>query len=137
MKWLKRTLIIIFILDSRLMRGIKRYFPRSWKLQGQCSQCGQCCRDIRLSINPVLLKAKYPLKIIIAWISWVFDFYLKKIDVERDLLVFGCRHLGQDGKCRNYFFRSHLCRNYPIVEYFEQPVTLPNCGYKVVKTGQK
>ena len=133
MELLRRAILSLIFLDNFAMRSIKRVFPRNWRLAGKCNKCGKCCKEICLSISPLLLKAKYPLKLIIAWVSWLFDFTFKGVDLNNNYLVFECRHLGPEGLCNNYFWRSNVCRNYPILDYFDEPVLYPWCGYKVDK----
>ena len=69
----------------------------------------------------------------IRWISWLFDFKLIRIEKERNYLVFECEHLTADNKCGNYSWRPSICRNYPLLDYFEKPTFIPGCGYSCEK----
>ena len=47
-------------------------------------------------------------------------------------LTFVCKSLSKDGKCKDYFFRSMFCREYPFVipEFIRNNgQTLEGCGY--------
>lgn len=131
MQIFRKIILSLVFLDNFIMRSIKSVFPRDWELSGGCKKCGKCCQEIFMGIRPILLKAKYPLKIIVAWIEWLFDFKLKSIDRQSSHLIFTCNNIGPDGLCKNYFWRPNICRNFPIVDYFEEPNPHSWCGYKI------
>jgi len=133
MKYLKRLIIIFILLDNLITQSLKRLFKTNYRIEGKCKKCGVCCQEILLKIHPNLLKGELITKTVIAWISWIFDFYLLYIDRENGYLAFSCYHRLPDGSCGNYFWRPSVCRNYPLVDYFKKPELLPGCGYKVVK----
>ncbi|MFC1511384.1 YkgJ family cysteine cluster protein [Candidatus Margulisiibacteriota bacterium] len=128
--WLKRFIILFINADNLLTNLPKKYiFKSQWVLTGKCKQCGVCCKAIYLKIDPKQLGSELFTKLAIWWITWVFDFILLKIDRENHYLVFTCKHCQPDGKCGNYFWRASICRNYPLVDYFEEPKFLPDCGF--------
>jgi len=130
-KLLKRTIITFIFLDNFLTNLPKKIlFKTQWVLEGKCKQCGTCCREIYLKVTPRQLSSKLFMKLAIAWISWIFDFILLRIDYDNHYLVFTCRHIRADGKCGNYFWRPNVCRNYPLIDYFEKPRLLPKCGFR-------
>ena len=129
---MKRLILSFILLDNALKQSLKSLFPTRWKIEGKCRQCGSCCREIYLKMTPGQMKSKLFTAISIRWISWLFDFDLLRIDYEHYYLVFNCRHLTSEGKCGNYFWRPNICRNYPLVDYFEEPTFLPGCGFKAV-----
>ncbi len=98
-------------------------------LTGQCRQCGNCCRHLHLSHKGHWLRSRL-----------LFG-HLKRRDKQlerfvvtgrdRDgLLVFACRCLGSDGRCRDYANRPQLCRDFPNKEIFFSNAELPDgCGY--------
>jgi Fe-S-cluster containining protein len=129
---MKRLILIFVILDNFLTNLTRKLFPTRWTLEGQCRQCGNCCREIYLKMTPSQMKSRLFTNISIRWISWLFDFNLLRIDHEHHYLVFNCKHLTPEGKCGNYFWRPNICRNYPLVDYFEEPKFLPGCGFKAV-----
>jgi hypothetical protein len=130
MKFLKRAIISVILLDNFLTNFPGKLFFRSrWVLEGKCRQCGNCCKEIYLRISPRQLGSRLFTRLAIAWITRVFDFILLRIDREHHYLVFTCKHCLPDGKCGNYFWRPSVCRNYPLVDYFDEPSLLPGCGF--------
>ncbi|NQT29407.1 MAG: hypothetical protein HQ596_02430 [Candidatus Saganbacteria bacterium] len=131
MQLLKRFLITFILLDNVLTNIPKKVFFRThWVLEGKCKQCGKCCEEIYLKITPRQLSSKLFAKLAIWWITWLFDFILLKVDYDNHYLIFTCKHRKPDGRCGNYFWRPNVCRNYPLVDYFDEPKVLPGCGYK-------
>lgn len=134
MKLVKRFLIAVVLLDNWLTHFPKRLLFRTrWKLGGKCKQCGVCCQEILLKMTPRQISSKFFTNLAIRWISWLFDFILLRVDYEYNYLVFTCKHKQKDGKCGNYFWRPSICRNYPLVDYFERPKVLPECGFVAVE----
>jgi Fe-S-cluster containining protein len=128
---MKKIIISFILLDNFLTNLPKKVLFRSrWVLEGKCKKCGTCCKEIYLKISPRQLSSKLFTELAIRWTSWIFDFILLRIDYENYYLVFTCKHLRPDGKCGNYFWRPNICRNYPLVDYFEEPKTLPDCGFR-------
>jgi hypothetical protein len=122
--------MVFVLLDNFLTNSIKKaLFKSKWVLTGKCKQCGNCCKEIYLKIDPGQLGSKLFSTLAIKWITWLFDFILLRIDYENYYLVFTCKHIRADGKCGNYFWRPNICRNYPLVDYFEEPKLLPGCGF--------
>jgi Fe-S-cluster containining protein len=123
---------MLFVLLDNVLTNIpkKLFFKSVWILEGKCKQCGICCKAIGLKISKRQLSSKFFTNLAIKWICWLFDFILLEIDREHGYLIFTCKHLRSDGKCGNYFWRPSICRNYPLIDYFEKPVLLPNCGFK-------
>ena len=128
--FLKRLIISVMVLDNFIVQNLKKLFPHKHKITGKCKQCGQCCRGILLKMTPRQIKNEFFRDLCIRWLSWLYDFILLEIDAENQYLIFTCKHLGQDGKCQNYFWRYNICRNYPLLDYFEEPRFLPGCGYE-------
>lgn len=130
MKLLKRMIIGFVLLDNFLTNFPKKIlFKTNWVLQGKCKQCGICCQEIYLKITPRQLSSRFFTNLAIKWTSWIFDFILLRIDYDNYYLVFTCKHRQPDGRCGNYFWRPNICRNYPLVDYFEEPKMLPGCGF--------
>ncbi len=131
MRLIKRIIIIFVLLDNFLTNLPKKYiFKSQYVLEGKCKQCGVCCQEILLKMTPAQIRSKFFTNLAIKWICWLFDFILLKIDYEHGYLAFTCKHVRPDGKCGNYFWRPSVCRNYPLVDYFKEPITLPGCGFK-------
>ena len=126
---LKRAIIIFVLLDNSFTNYLKRLFGSRYRLEGKCRQCGNCCREIILTMTPAQSKSRLFTSLSVRWIAWLFDFILLRVDQDHHSLVFTCEHLTPEGKCGNYFWRPNVCRNYPLVDYFDEPKTLPGCGF--------
>ena len=134
MRALKRAVISVILIDNFLANFPKKaLFRTRWVLEGKCKKCGTCCQEIYMKISPRQLSSRFFTDLAVRWISWIFDFSLLRVDRDNLYLVFTCRHLRPDGKCGNYFWRPNICRNYPLVDYFEEPKTLPECGFQAVE----
>ena len=134
MRLIKRFFIALVLLDNLLTNLPKKLlFKSRWKLTGQCKQCGVCCQEILLKMTPRQISSKFFTKLAIRWTSWLFDFILLRVDYEHQYLVFTCHHTTKSGKCGNYFWRPNVCRNYPIIDYFDKPRFLPNCGFSTTE----
>ncbi|NQU17652.1 MAG: hypothetical protein HQ564_06250 [Candidatus Saganbacteria bacterium] len=126
---IKKIILLFVLLDNFVSTRLKALFPTQYKIAGKCKMCGNCCKEIRMKIAPAFFSSKFFTDLVIRWISWLFDFYLIKIDFEHHDLVFSCNNRGEGGRCNNYFWRPSICRNYPLLDYFKRPVFLPGCGY--------
>lgn len=122
----------LVILDNFLTSLTKKMFPTRWVRTGRCLQCGNCCRKIILTMTPAQIKSRFFTDLSARWISWLFGFKLVEIDRVNHSLAFSCKHLTAEGKCDVYAWRPNVCRNYPLVDYFEKPTFLPGCGYSAV-----
>jgi hypothetical protein len=130
LKIFKRFIIAIVLLDNLLTNLPKRLlFQTRWRLDGKCKKCGSCCQEIYLKITPRQHASKFFTGLAVKWISWLFDFILLRADPDNYYLIFTCKHRQADGRCGNYFWRPSVCRNYPLLDYFDEPKTLPGCGY--------
>ena len=129
-----KTIIRKFVLasilaDNYITNLAKKPFRSKWGLEGSCKKCGRCCLDISLEINPALLKSRFTIDVVVRWVSWIFNFYFKRIEYDKHFLVFGCKNLNEDGTCGDYKWRPNICRNYPIVDYFDEPALFDTCGF--------
>ncbi len=120
----------LVLADNWLTNLTKKFFPKRWQLAGACRRCGHCCREIHLKMTPAQTRGKLFTRLAVRWISWLFGFILIKVDEANHSLVFTCRHLTPEGRCGNYRWRANVCRNYPLLDYFEEPKFLPGCGFR-------
>jgi uncharacterized cysteine cluster protein YcgN (CxxCxxCC family) len=127
---MKKFLMIFVLVDNCLTNLASRLFPRRWQLEGTCRQCGRCCQEIHLKMTPGQMRSKLFTKLAVSWISWLFGFILLAVDEENQSLVFTCKYLTAAGRCGNYPWRANVCRNYPLVDYFDEPKFLPGCGFR-------
>ncbi len=102
--------------------------------EGQCLQCGNCCRHIYLFENSgKIIKSRRQ-----------FNKLLKKhpdhdrfeiVAKDNGGLVFKCNWLTEEDTCKDHENRLQLCRNYPSkVMYYTNFTTGEYCGYRL-KTG--
>ena len=102
---------MVFVLtDNWLSNLAKKPFPTKWKKTGQCRKCGNCCREIYLTMTPRQIQSRLFVNVAVKWISWLFDFVLLRIDYEQHSLVFSCKHLTADNECGSYAWRPNVCR---------------------------
>lgn len=127
---LRKMVLSLVLMDNFLTNLARKPLRTRWILSGKCKKCGRCCREIHLKIDPRLLNNRFTFSLITMWISWLFCFYLKRVDRRRNYLVFGCKKLKWNGQCGAYYWRPNVCRNYPLVDYFEKPALIRGCGYK-------
>lgn len=126
----KRVIIFFMLLDNLLVQGLNKVFPHRYKIIGKCRKCGKCCEEIHLKLSARQMDSDIFRELTIRWLSWLYGFIYLRPDHRRNYLIFSCRHCGKDGSCLNYLFRPNVCRNYPLLDYFEKPVFLEGCGFK-------
>lgn len=103
-------------------------------LKGQCKQCGRCCKNIVFFAynEPIKDESVYEeLKIKNKRLKL---FYPSGINAKGELL-FTCKSLLPNNKCKYYFFRSLYCRKYPMVKSLTtgKYLTPPEeCGYEII-----
>jgi len=134
MRCLKRLIIFFMLIDNWVMQALKKIFPTKFKIKGQCKKCGQCCAEILLKMSPTQINNNFFRNLCIRWLSWLYDFYLLRVDFDKGYLAFSCKHRGGDGCCQNYAWRPPICRNYPLLDYFDEPGFIPGCGFWADKT---
>ena len=127
---IRRLVLLLMLADNAVTNLVKKPFRTRWVLVGKCNQCGKCCQNIKLAINPRLLSSVFIRELVIMWTSWVMGFHLKRIEYTPPYLVFGCKKVRSDGTCGDYKWRPNVCRNYPLVDFFEEPALFKTCGFK-------
>lgn len=113
---------------------ISMVFTPKYKLEGQCRQCGRCCRNIVFYNDNRPITEDDDLEKLIKEDKHLRKFYVSGKN-EKGELLFTCKSLGEDNKCRHYWFRSLYCRRYPLVKSFKTGQYLQPedyCGYKIV-----
>ncbi len=110
-----------------------KIFSSKYQIEGKCLQCGECCKNIVFMIEDKYVKE----------IKQFED--LKKFDKkyncfeiagknEKGVLLFRCKSLDENNRCKDYFFRSLYCRMYPMVNSkirLGGCETFDSCGYKI------
>ena len=117
--------------DGLIDAATSRVFRRQYRVVGACRQRGVCCRSIGISMHPSSAKSRVVLQLVRWWYTFVYHFIYKGVD--QHVMIFTCRYL-VDNRCSIHKRRPFLCRNYPIVSYFKQPVFLPGCGFSCDKS---
>ena len=130
MSMLRRFVLMLMLADNFVTNLVSKLFKTRWVLAGKCNKCGKCCQDIKLAINSRLLSNIFTRELVVRWTSWVMGFHLKRIEYDPNYLVFGCDRVRSDGTCGDYKWRPNVCRNYPLVDFFEEPALFETCGYK-------
>ena len=101
-------------------------------IEGACSQCGKCCEVIGVSVPDYLVKIRWLLIIVITFYEKVNNFKYQEYSLDHHALLFSCNNYDYENKaCLSYKKRPAICRSYPSVRYFNKPVLLPMCSFKV------
>jgi len=123
---IKRLIMGCMLAANFISRRVKKM---KYETGGRCNRCGSCCRILGFKTNDKQLKSKRSLKLCVRWFSWFYGFDLLKIDHDRKLLFFSCRHWKKDKSCDDYFWRAPLCRNFPFSDPERKPAIIAACGY--------
>lgn len=113
---------------------ISMVFAPKYKLEGQCRQCGRCCRNIVFYNENKPITEDDNLEKLIKQDKYLRKFYVSGKN-ENGEILFTCKALGIDNKCKYYWFRSLYCRRYPLVKSLKTGQYLQPedyCGYKIV-----
>ena len=137
-RWPIRIFIYPFILLDQLMQKVaKIIISPPYKQVGGCSRRGNCCHRVLIT-KP---KSKLVHRFINFYYTQIYGFYtIKPYTVEdegSEFYVMGCRYLSSRGSCTKHKLRPVICRQWPRIEYFDQPRLIKGCGYRPVlrKTG--
>jgi len=111
----------------------QKLFTSKYKIEGKCLQCGDCCRNIVFMIENEYVKTETQFTSLQNLDKKYKHFEISGID-PKGVLLFKCKSLDDNNRCKDYLFRSLYCRAYPFVtekiklggcETFEK------CGYKI------
>lgn len=123
---------------NNLFKSLKLFismvFAPKYRLKGNCKQCGRCCRNIVFYNDNKPITEDDDLEKLIKEDRHLISFYVSGKN-EKGELLFTCKSLGEDNKCRHYWFRSLYCRRYPLVKSLKTGQYLQPedyCGYKIV-----
>jgi len=121
-----------------MLKLIKFYWDKftapKYILQGECKKCGRCCRNIVFFAYDKPIKDNSVYEELRKTNKRLNYFFLSGKN-EKGELLFTCKSLLSDNRCKHYFLRSLYCRKYPLVkslttgEYLTPP---EECGYKIV-----
>ena len=110
-----------------------KIFTSKYKIVGKCNCCGACCRNIVFMIDDEYVKTETQFEDLKKFDKKYYHFEISGRN-EQGVLLFRCKSLGDDNRCKSYFLRSLYCRAYPLVTEkirlggYE---TFETCGYKI------
>ena len=110
---------------------IQKVSSSKYVRKGNCKKCGACCRNILLYIEDEPIKTEEQFGKVKKWNKHFKNFYVSGKS-ETGALLFTCREISYDNKCRVYFFRGLGCRQYPRVNtkfLINGGKPLKGCGY--------
>lgn len=126
-----REVMRLFILfDLAMTKLVARVIKPRYEIRGSCDKRGVCCTQI-LGNPPRFVKRSFLLQWFANYHRIMHNFHVVARGPDQEL-IFRCGHLKTDGRCGIYRYRPRLCRNYPVLPFFEPPRLLPGCGYAVV-----
>ncbi len=127
---LTREIVRLFVVfELQCLRFVRWVYPPRYVLLGGCHKCGQCCRQI-LGDPPDWVKKSWVLRLFVSYHRVAHNFHAVARGPEGEVL-FACGYLGDNGHCGIYRLRPFLCRNYPLIPFFEPPRPLAGCGFSV------
>jgi Fe-S-cluster containining protein len=111
---------------------IKKFFKQNnYVRTGECKQCGKCCRNITFKIKEEFVTSADQFEHLKKWDRKYRNFFISDVD-EKGVLLFTCKSLSEDNRCKTYFFRSPYCWSYPKIgsqKVYDGAQTLEGCGY--------
>lgn len=118
------------LLKSLYFEFLSYFIPQkiSYRIEGKCNKCGECCRQIRC----YGLKNEKELKIMQFFFLGYRNLYIKDKD-ENGELILSCKHLNTNGSCNIYNKRPFFCRTYPKKKIYSNLEMIDGCGYKIIK----
>lgn len=100
--------------------------------KGKCNGCGNCCRNILLySSDDLPIISEKQFKEVQEWDKHFKNFYISG-KAENGSLLFTCREIDENNRCKVYFFRGLGCRQYPKTNtkfLINGGKPLEGCGY--------
>lgn len=140
LKWIFETPIKDWIKYFKNQFGTSRYI-----IKGECKKCGKCCETILFSDENGYIKTEEDFLELRKRNRRYYHFEINgrhgenwtKEDIKnrkiiQGALYFKCKSLGKDKKCKNYFFRSLYCRDYPSINpdfISAGGETIDGCGF--------
>ncbi len=99
---------------------------RVFRFDGECKQCGKCCRDVMLFYEQKLIESKEEFDGVCKKLPDYKRFVPSKTDHGR--IRFACEKLNSVGHCTDYENRPASCSIYPN---YVTPHLKEGCGYRM------
>ena len=115
----------------------QKFFGARYKITGACKQCGKCCSEIRFINGNCYVATNEQFEALKRFDKRYNNFEISGFDDEKKSLLFRCKALSDNGKCKFYHFRSIACRIYPKPSkkfLLGGGKLLDGCGYKIETT---
>ena len=133
--WIFKTPLKDWISYFKNRLGSSKYV-----VKGECKRCGKCCENILFSDEDGYIKTAEGFEALKKRnLRYHHFFIVGKMEGESDnqkdicgALLFKCKSLDDNKQCRQYFFRSLYCRDYPSINktFISQGgETLDGCGF--------
>lgn len=130
MRWCLRWVFRFFaVLEIKILKGVQRIIPPRYDVVGECVKCGKCCKEILFN-PPRFIRTTGLVHVFVLYHRLAHNFSPVARGPD-DEIIFACGHLKSDGRCGIHKWRPFLCRNFPVVPWFEVPKILPYCTYQV------
>ena len=115
----------------------QKIFGAKYKITGSCKQCGKCCSEIRFINGNQYVTTEAQFEALKRFDKRYTNFEISGFDEDKKTLLFRCKGLLNNGKCKFYNFRSIACRIYPHPSkkfLLGGGKLLDNCGYRIETT---
>lgn len=126
-----------WVLNTPFKDWVKYFFNKfnssKYVLKGKCKRCGECCKNILFSDENGYIKTVEGFEALKKRNKKYNHFEIAgKLDELGGAFLFKCKSLNKNNLCKDYFFRSLYCRDYPSInpEFIRNGgETLDGCGY--------
>ena len=108
-----------------------KMFSSKFVLGGSCNKCGMCCKNIVFFVNDEPIKTDKQFESLKKWKKSYEHFFVSGVDTDGALL-FTCKSLSNENRCKDYLFRALPCRSYPKINkdfIINGGKPLDGCGY--------
>ena len=82
--------------------------------KGKCNGCGNCCRNILLYIEDDPITTQEQFEKVKEWEKHYHNFYISG-KAENGSLLFTCRELDENNRCKIHSVNPRACRTYPFI----------------------
>ncbi len=117
------------VVDAFPRVAARRLRPPRFALLGECCRCGECCRRIVADL-PSFVKDTPFLSVFVFYHRVLHRFRVTGRGPHGEV-IFACDHVRPDGRCAIHTRRPLLCRDFPVLPFFDEPSLLPACTYRV------